>query len=481
MMRPFRRSVPPTIELTDPAPARAVSRRRRLAAALMVLMAGLFTSYCATVIAVSVGDILLPGNAPHLDSIPVGIPGISELSFDIPVDISIPVPEGVPIIGGQGSGASRPRAEEPINILVMGTDATLDFAPETIPGRTDTIMVVSLDTRLKRATILNFPRDSWLEVSDGRGGWVVDRINTAFPRGILVNGEDGGPQAVIHTIEHNFGISIRHYVLVDWRGFTRIVDALGGVTILVTKDLYDPLSHVLAPFGGRLDAGWHHFTGEEALAYSRYRADSDLERIERQHQVLFALIDRAVSADVLNNPLGLWDSYRDAVTTDINTVEVPGLGLLARQVGDDRIEAFSLGPAARDVVTSGGGQVLVLDPRVAAEIVEEALPAVFKGGLYVQIQNGAQQPGWATRTRDYMVRNGAPRYFLEASDRYTPALQKKTVVLNYTGDPELARRLARSLGIPDDQVIKASIDFGVEVDVEPQADIVIIAGSDLPL
>ena len=90
---------------------------------------------------------------------------------------------------------------------------------------------------------------------------------------------------------------------------------------------------MLQPFGGALLRWYHVFNGEQALAYSRYRADSDLHRIERQHQVIFALMDRIDIDTVLSDPISLWDEYQDSIRTDINAIQVPGLALLARQIG----------------------------------------------------------------------------------------------------------------------------------------------------
>lgn len=479
----------PAIELPADLGWKGTSRKRRLAGFALIVLTALVSSYCAAVVGVSVSRVLLPGNELSISGITVGVPGIDQLQVEVPLDevnISIPlinVDVDVPLgPGPRDEGGVRLEHTPPINILVLGVDHTLDYSPASDPGRSDTIMVLSLDPEAKTASILSFPRDTWLQTLDGAGNWITDRINTAYPRAEFAHREGGGPKAVEETIERNFGITIDHWVVVDWRGFTRIIDALNGVDIHVSKDMYDPLSHVLDPFGGSLKKGDYHFNGEQALAYSRYRADSDLYRIERQQQVIEALLTRATEANVLDSALAFWGEYDDTITTDLNTLQIPGLALLAKQIGKERLHTYSLGPAASDYVTPGGAAVLLLDPLKTSRIISQALPAEFHGGTYVVVENGAHESGWATRTRQYMIDHGSPIFSLDAHDTYLPGRYDRTVILNYTGDAELAKKLASSLGLGEDRIIPANQFIG-EFDTQkpPNADIVVIAGSDLRL
>ena len=474
---------PRTLELSGTPSFRAASKKRRFFGVAATLFGALSGGYFALVVAVSASAIILPGNELVLPGITLGVPGIAKLQITLPLDdIPLDFPVDLPIIGSSGGNSLQLESERPINILVMGIDHTLDFGPEGDPGRTDTIFVVSIDPESKTASILNFPRDTWINVPSSDGGWTLDRINTAYTRGIRNNDndEEKGPEYAIATIEHNFGIPIDHWVVVDWHGFIRIVDSVGGVLIENPDDLFDPISHILDPFGGSLDRGWYLMDGEQALAYSRYRADSDLHRIERQHQVIFALLDRLDLDQVLADPLGLWGEYQDAVTTDINTVQIPGLGLLAKQIGRDGIRAFSLGPAAQDFTTSGGGAVLVLDPVIAAQIVRQAMPAQFTGGVRVAIVNGGDRFSWATMAKTLIVANGAPEFFIQPDDRLLPRPFRRSVIINYTGDRAVALAMANALGLGEERIVDANAMLG-EFDVEPRADIVIIAGQDLAL
>ncbi len=474
-MRLFR--YPRDIELATPARSYRTPRRVRVGLVFSMIIMALVAAYGGTVVAFSVDSILFPGNELSFGNVTLGVPSIGPLDLDVEVEIPI---ESIPVVGSAG-GRSQFEYEKPNNVLVMGTDHTIDFAAEADPGRTDTLFVVEIDPNTKTATILNFPRDSWIDVPSFDGGWTTDRINTAYERGVRIagNDDDQGPPAVIATLKHNFGIDIDYWIMVDWRGFTRIVDSVGGIAVKVEEDMYDPISTVLAPFGGTLSRGYHVFNGEQALAYSRYRADSDLRRIERQHQVIFALMDRIDIDTVLSDPLDLWDQYRESIRTNINAIQVPGLALLARQIGKERITAYSLGPAATDFVSPGGAAVLLLDPRIASKIIDQAMPASIHGGLSIQVVNAAGEPGWATKTRDLLVAGGAPALFVTASDEMVDPTSQ-TVVLNYSGDRELALRVARWLRIPEDRVIDASTAPDQFPEVKPGADIVVISGGDLP-
>lgn len=141
------------------------------------------------------------------------------------------------------------------NILIIG----IDYAdPGSWAARTDTIMVTTFAPHRRYIGLLSIPRDLWVQIP----GFGENRINTAHF--YAESQEPGsGPQAVINTIEQNFQIPIDYYVRIRFEGFREIVDAMGGVDIVLKE-----------PMAG-YPAGRHHLTGNKALAFVRDRANSD--------------------------------------------------------------------------------------------------------------------------------------------------------------------------------------------------------------
>ncbi len=155
-------------------------------------------------------------------------------------------------------------------------------------GRTDAIIVVRLDPERQRATLLSLPRDLWVPIpAVGQG-----KLNSAY-----VIGEQQGQGAAFarDTVASLLGVTIDHTVVVDFAGFRSLVDALGGVTIDVPRELYDPqfptddYGYTLAHF----TPGPQTMNGQQALMYSRIRhPDSDFERMQRQQLVLVAIANK---------------------------------------------------------------------------------------------------------------------------------------------------------------------------------------------
>lgn len=149
----------------------------------------------------------------------------------------------VPLLGG----------ERPIFILALGSDARKHEMPTR--ERSDSIHIVGIDRSRRRATILGFPRDAWVDIP-GRG---MERVNKAL--------EYGGPELVVRTIERITGIPIGFWILTSFGGLVRMVDEVGGLVVRVPRPMHDPFS------GANFSAGLHRFTGRQALAFARDRHD----------------------------------------------------------------------------------------------------------------------------------------------------------------------------------------------------------------
>lgn len=206
------------------------------------------------------------------------------------------------------------------DILVLGSDsrsgANQQYGADQGGARSDTAMVVHVNKGHKSASVVSIPRDTLVTrpecKSDGSGADVVGEqramFNTAY--------EVGGPACAVKTVESMSGIRMDHYLEVDFTGFKKLIDKLGGVDITTKKAINDPKSHL------NLEPGTHTLNGEQSLGLVRTRHSvgdgSDLGRIQLQQAFIKALMVQAKSVGVLNGTklYGLADTATKAITTD---------------------------------------------------------------------------------------------------------------------------------------------------------------------
>jgi len=291
-----------------------------------------------------------------------------------------------------------PLVEQPgnvINILLLGSDQ-----PSTeSAGRTDTIIVVSVNPDLPSVALLSIPRDFYAWIP-GHG---FDKINTAYSRGERNGYPGGGPGLIKATIEYNFGIRIHYYVRVGFDGFVRIVDTLGGVDVAVECPLSDTFPDPDSP-AGQTDVDWlpgiHHLDGKHALWYTRSRwSTNDFDRNRRQQQVLRGLYRQILTLDVIPKIPELWGVLKETVSTDLGLDELLYLGAIGSRLDMVNVKSRFVG---RGVVQSwtapNGAYVLVPYYEALAPLVSEALapPASARAqqrAFQVEVWNGTPYEG----------------------------------------------------------------------------------------
>jgi LCP family protein required for cell wall assembly len=232
--------------------------------------------------------------------------------------------------------------ERYVNIILLGSDKRENDAT----WRTDTMIVVSVDTERKVVRLLSIPRDLWVNIP-GQGH---DRINTADMWGELSQ-EGSGPDLVKQTIEESLGVPIHYYVRADFDGFIEIIDAIGGVEIDVECALTDI----------ELEPGIQHMDGELALLYARSRiTTNDFDRSRRQRKLLMALWGKARSTDIITKIPALWMAMAGTFDTDIPLNQVLSLGYLGVQLKPNYIFSQSIGPwQVQNWTTPEGYEVLL--------------------------------------------------------------------------------------------------------------------------
>ncbi|TDD29714.1 LytR family transcriptional regulator [Actinomadura sp. KC06] len=214
-------------------------------------------------------------------------------------------------VGGLGRGKDAPKGA--MTILVAGVDRRDGLTREQQkaaklghqPGeRSDTMMLVHISRDHDSVSVVNLPRDSYVMIpahkSNGSEGAKGARI-PARPGKLTWAYQFGGPDLTVSTVKRATGVSIDHYVEVNFFGFVRMVDALGGVDVCTEVPINDPKS------GLRLPAGKSHVDGLKALSFTRARYTlsdgSDLGRIDRQQQFMASMMKQALSTKTLSDPV----------------------------------------------------------------------------------------------------------------------------------------------------------------------------------
>ncbi|MDG9708297.1 LCP family protein [Streptomyces sp. DH10] len=210
---------------------------------------------------------------------------------------------------------------EALNILVLGSDSRSGEENRRLGGgdssgaRSDTAMVVHLDAGRTGATVVSIPRDTLVtrpSCPRPSGGSTAVAYNSMFNDAYAV----GGPVCAVKTVEAVTGVRMDHYIEIDFSGFAKLVDALGGVTVTTDEDIADDDSHL------HLKAGTHHLDGTRALALARTRHGigdgSDLGRIGLQQKLVRALLEQIAAQNLLTDPAKLY-RVADAVTAGLTT------------------------------------------------------------------------------------------------------------------------------------------------------------------
>jgi len=243
-------------------------------------------------------------------------------------------------------------------ILAVGADNSAGY----IRGLADVTRVVRVDFTDAKITMLAFPRDLSVRIPGMEHYHGLDRakLNQAYYYG-NVNNEPGGagPGLLARTLNENYGLPIDNYVAVNMTTFTKIVDAVGGVDIYLARDVDGTTSPTPLPY---FNAGWNHFNGAQALAYSRIRKiDTELDRIDRQTEVICALRAKVTSAEVLPRIPAIIESFIGNVLTDLTPEQISRLAALAPAVGTKNIFSASI---PRELLTGTSEPIALATPPV---------------------------------------------------------------------------------------------------------------------
>lgn len=231
----------------------------------------------------------------------------------------------ITVIGVPGTEAA-PESNEPVNILLMGTDdrtgkGNRGYGRDSgrTTTRSDTTILLHIAADRSRALAVSIPRDLWTKQPSCTGSeWAGSyaKFNNAY--------EQGGASCTTQLVEDTLGVTINHVVVVDFNGFKQMVDAMGGVEVCLENPVDDADSKL------RLPAGTSTVSGEQALAFVRARKTlgdgSDIGRIQRQQSFLSAAIRKATDTQLLLNPARVYEMIDVATRSLTVSSGLDGLG-----------------------------------------------------------------------------------------------------------------------------------------------------------
>lgn len=194
-------------------------------------------------------------------------------------------------------------ANNKVVVMIMGVDER-----EGDVGRSDTLMIATLDPKKNKAAILSIPRDSRVKIK-GHG---FDKINAAYAH--------GGYQLSQDTVENLLGVQIDHHVIINIQAFKKIIDAIGGIDIDVEKRMY--YQDIWDDDGGLLidlQPGMQHMDGKTAITYVRFRdEEGDIGRVRRQQHFMQAVMDKLTSPSIIPRLPSIISEITSSIKTDLS-------------------------------------------------------------------------------------------------------------------------------------------------------------------
>lgn len=374
-----------------------------------------------------------------------------------------------------------------VNIMLLGVGGKGHEAPDL----TDTILIASIDPLNHKASLLSIPRDLYVKMPSNNfiGGY--QKINAAYEAGkysYLGKQDDSNANAaavkagfasIDQVVEQVLGIPIHYHVLVNFQAFRQAIDTVGGVTIDVPEQLYDPYvawennnNPIIAK------AGLQTFNGKQALLYTRSRqTSSDFARTQRQRSVIIGLKDKVLSAGTLSNPQklnGLFNAFGDNVFTDMTTGEANRMYEIGKQIGNSSIVSVGLADPPNNYVTTGNVNGLSVVIPTAGQFVytdiQNFVRNTLKDGYIanensnITILNGTSIGGLAT-TKSTELKSYGYNVTL-VGDAPTRAYQKTVIVDMTKGVDKYTKsylekrfKVTATTKLPDATIVPGTADF----------------------
>lgn len=307
-----------------------------------------------------------------------------------------------------------------VNILVIGIGGSSHRGGMLA----DSIMVLSIDPVNKEIAYISIPRDLKVPIPKPFGGY--DKINAVHSYGEQnkdsKNNKNNinGPELLKQAVSTIFDIPIHYFVRVDFQGFKKIVDAFGGVTVNVEKDLNDPF-YPDAEMEGYdplyVKAGTVKMDGNLALKYARSReTTSDFDRAKRQQKILQALKDKALALNFLTNPKKINQiifAIGEHIKTDMQIKEMERFAKIIRDIDGKAIVSYVLDNSATGLLTNDNEGGYYLIPRDSNwKSIQKKVHEIFSDpylrseNARIEVINGTTTSGLAAKIETELIKYG---------------------------------------------------------------------------
>ncbi len=414
-----------------------------------------------------------------------------------------PVDTSGPQVSLPPEGTALPAASLPawngtgrLNVLLVGVDQR----PAEQVFNTDTLIVVSIDPTTDRVAMFSIPRDTVSiplppgPLQDALGSVYTAKVNSIWAnlrdRPDLCQGANPnarGFNCLKEIIGYLFGLDVQYYAEVNFQGFTKVVDGLGGVTINVQSPVVDDQypTDVAGDMRLYIPAGVQHMTGAEALQYARSRhATNDFDRGARQQRVLTSLLAQANFGAIVANLDQLITDFEQTVHTDIPPSVLPQMLGLASKVDIHAIRSYVFAPPLYETEDYVPGVHDLIYPKVA--LIRAAVRAAFttdpnfesqreqvaQERATVWVLNGSSSPTEASDVASYLVYQG---FAATAPTQAPPAPIGTVQIVVYNGaESRLPVSIARLEAIFGVTTVTTKNDPRVRVDI------IITVGSSTP-
>lgn len=346
------------------------------------------------------------------------------------------------------------------------------------------MMLLTVDPLSKTAGMLSIPRDMWVNIP----GFDYGKINQAYFFGEGAKLPGGGPGLAMKTVEEFLGVPIDYYAQIDFQTFQDFIDKIGGIELDVPAEItVDPLGpgNTIT-----LKPGKQLVNGEVALAYARQREtqNGDIDRAGRQQQVALSVFTKLSRPDLLPALIAkapsLYQSLSSGIHTNLTFNQILQLGMLAAQIPQANIKHAVFGTDTFNFGTSPDGLSILIPipdkirivrdeifttggPLSPAAVGDDPTQLMQAEKATVEIQNGTQTAGLATRTATFLQSQGMNVVNTTNSND----LLANTTIYDYGGDPYTLSYLEKTLNVSPNRIFN-------RYDPNAQVDVVVVLGND---
>jgi LCP family protein required for cell wall assembly len=352
---------------------------------------------------------------------------------------------------------SKPEPKQPFTVLLMGSDAR----PKEEAARADTIIVAKVDPQQKKVWMLSIPRDTKANIP-GHG---TSKINAAAYYG----GAEEGPALMVETVEEFLGVDINYYMELNFLGFQKVVDAMGGVWIDVPTDIDDwkASSHSPGHRASKIDAGYQLLDGEHALTFVRSRdyVDADFGRMRAQQLFFKALAEQSTNMGNMFKVPGLVREVSQYVVTNMSVSDIISFAQTMRGISADDVQTATIPGEWRSpyVVTDEEEKARLVSAFLDGRAFDsEAEPAELRdpSTITVAIRNGAGISGSAGGAASLLTPLG---YQITEVGNANQFVYDQTLVVYQGDEAGLANQIATAL--PQGKVVASRGMYAFSTDI----------------